>query len=148
MFVSLHVSSSLIKLFVRSRHLVESFNFFAAKCLTLISISTAMSRNMSHQPLWAPRPPIKGAFLVKEDRVLKGPLGSSLRSFARTAHSAHSLRNTTLASLARSVHGLAHSHCSLPRRTVEILGNVFMLKPRSMGTNAFLIFTRNLPHPL
>ena len=35
---------------------------------------------------------IKGAFLVKEDRVLKGPLGRSLRSFARTAHSAHLLR--------------------------------------------------------
>jgi len=48
-----------------------------------------------------------GAFLVKDDRVLKGPLGRSLRSFACTAHSAHSLcsaplcyaRFATLASL-------------------------------------------------
>ena len=38
----------------------------------------------------------KGAFLVKDDRVLKGPLGRSLRSFARTAHSAHSLRSAPL----------------------------------------------------
>ena len=54
----------------------------------------------------------EGAFLVKDDRVLKGPLGRSLRSFARTAH---------------SIHGLAHSLRSLPRRTVEILDFVFTL---------------------
>ena len=87
----------------------------------------------------------KGAFLVKEDRVLKGPLGSSLRSFARTAHSAHSLRNTTLASLARSVHGLAHSLRSLPHGIVEILEYVFTLLSRSTRTNAFLALTRNTP---
>ena len=33
----------------------------------------------------------KGAFLVRDNRVLNGPLGRLLRSFARTAHSAHSL---------------------------------------------------------
>ena len=66
----------------------------------------------------------QGAFLVKDDRVLKGPLGCSLHSFARTAHSAHSLRS---ALLARSVHGLAHSLRSLPRGTVKILEYVFML---------------------
>ena len=59
-----------------------------------------------------------GVFLVKEDRVLKGPLGRSLRSFS---HSAHSLRSATLALLARSVHGLTYSLCLLPRGTVEIL---------------------------
>ena len=41
----------------------------------------------------------KGAFLVKDDSVLKGPLGRSLRSFARTAHSAYLLRNALLAPL-------------------------------------------------
>ena len=35
----------------------------------------------------------KGAFLVKDDRVLKGPLSRSLRLFARTAHFARSLRS-------------------------------------------------------
>ena len=37
------------------------------------------------------------------------------------------LRFATLASLARSVHGLAHSLRSLPRGTVEILEYVFTL---------------------
>ena len=50
----------------------------------------------------------QGVLLVKENRVLKGPLGRSLCSFARTAHSARSLR-------------------SLPRGTVEILEYVFTL---------------------
>ena len=80
-----------------------------------------------------------GAFLVKDDRVLKGPLGRSLRSFARTAHSA-ALR---FALLARSIHGLAHSLCSLPRGTVENLEYVFTLLSRFTGTNAFFIVTRN-----
>jgi len=80
--------------------------------------------------------PSKGAFLVKDDRVSKGPLGRSLCSFARTAHSA---------TLARSVHGLAHSLRSLPRRTVEILEYVFTLLSRFTGSNAFFIFTRNTP---
>ena len=38
----------------------------------------------------------KGAFLVKDDRVLKGPLGRLLRLFTRTAHSAHLLRSAPL----------------------------------------------------
>ena len=54
----------------------------------------------------------EGAFLVKDDRVLKGPLGRSLRSFARTAHSAHSLRSALLRYICfvRSLHARA---CSL-----------------------------------
>ena len=54
---------------------------------------------------------LKGAFLVKDDRVLKGPLGRSLRSFARTAHSAHSLRSAPLryARFARSLRSRARS---------------------------------------
>ena len=81
----------------------------------------------------------QGAFQVKDDRVLKGPLGRSLRSFARTAHSAHSLRSAPL----RSVHRLAHSLRSLPRGTVEILEYVFTLLSRFTGTNTFLALTRN-----
>ena len=50
---------------------------------------------------------IKGAFLVKDDRVLKGPLGRSLRSFARTAHS---LRSAPLCSAC-----FARSLCSRAR---------------------------------
>ena len=48
---------------------------------------------------------IEGAFLVRDNRVFNGPLGRSLRLFARTA---------------RSVHGFADSLRSLPRGTVEI----------------------------
>ena len=69
----------------------------------------------------------KGAFLVIDNCVFYGPLGHSLRSFTCTAHSAHSLRSATLASLARSIHGLVHSLRSLPRGTVEIHEYVFML---------------------
>ena len=88
-----------------------------------------------------------GAFLVKDDRVFNWPLGRSLRSFARTAHSAHSLRSAPLcyARFARSVHELAHSLCSLPRGTVEILEYAFTLLSRFTGTNTFLALTRNTP---
>ena len=55
---------------------------------------------------------IKGAFLVKDDRVLKGPLGRSLRSFACTAHSAHSLRSAPLR-YARLACSLRSRACSL-----------------------------------
>ena len=53
----------------------------------------------------------EGAFLGKDDRVLKGPLGRSLRSFARTAHSAHSLRSAPLcfAPFTGSLTHFAHS---------------------------------------
>ena len=55
------------------------------------------------------------------------------------------LRFATLASLARSVHGLAHSLRSLPRGTVEIHESVFMLRSRSKETNAIVVITRNTP---
>ena len=53
----------------------------------------------------------KGAFLVKDDRVLKGSLGRSLRSFARIAHSAHLLRS--FGSLTLSTGSLTHFAHSL-----------------------------------
>ena len=87
-----------------------------------------------------------GPVSTRDNRVLKGPLGRSLRSFARTAHSAHSLRSAMLASLARSVHGLAHSLRSLPRGTVDIHESVFTLKTRFTGTIEILVVTRNTPH--
>ena len=55
------------------------------------------------------------------------------------------LRFATLASLARSVHGLAHSLCLLPCGTVEIFEYEFTLLSRFTGTNAFFVFTRNTP---
>ena len=53
----------------------------------------------------------KGAFLVKDDRVLKGPLGRSLRLFPRTAHSGHLLHRPPLcyACFARSLRLQARS---------------------------------------
>ena len=56
-----------------------------------------------------------GAFLVKDDRVLKGPLGRSLRLFTCTAHSAHSLCSAPLRSarFTRLPHSWAHSLTSL-----------------------------------
>merc|ERR1711951_255680 len=79
------------------------------------------------------------------NRVLKGPLGRSLRSFSRTGHYAHSVRSATLASLAHSVHGLAHSLRSLPHGTVEIHEYVFTLKTRFTGTIEILVVSRNRP---
>ena len=68
----------------------ESFNFRCAYLQTreprAIEIRTFES------------PSSKGAFLVTDTRVFNGPLGGSLRLFARTAHSAHSLRSALLCS--------------------------------------------------
>ena len=57
----------------------------------------------------------EGAILVTDNRVLNGPLGRSLRSFARTAHSALSLRSAPLcyARFARSLRSRARSLTSL-----------------------------------
>ena len=55
------------------------------------------------------------------------------------------LRFAMLASLARSVHGLAHSLRSLPRGTVEIHESVFMLKSCFTGKIEILDVTRNTP---
>ena len=68
-----------------------------------------------------------GDVLVRNNRVLNRPLGRLLRSFARTPDSALSLHS---ASLARFVHGLAHSLHSLPHGTVEIHEYVIMLLSR------------------
>ena len=70
----------------------------------------------------------EGAFLVRENCVLKGPFGCSLPLFTHTAHSAHSLRSAPLryTSFAQSLCSRAHSLCSLPRGTVEIHEYVFM----------------------
>ena len=50
------------------------------------------------------------------------------------------------ASLVHSLQGLARSHHSLPRGTVEIHESVLMLKSRFTGTNAILVVTRNTPN--
>ena len=77
----------------------------------------------------------------------------SLAMFVRSHRSLRLLapqRSSSLCSLrllACSVHGLAHSLCSLPRGTVKILEYVFTLLSRFMGSNAFFIFTRNTPLP-
>ena len=85
---------------------------------------------------------------MRDNRASKGPLGRSLRSLlapltplTRSA----ALRFATLASLARSVHGLAHSLCSLPRGTVEIHKSVFTLKSRFKEVNVFDVVTRSTP---
>ena len=56
---------------------------------------------------------LKGAFLVKDDRVLKGPLGRSLCSITRTSHSAHSPRSALLRLLASFTGSLTHFAHSL-----------------------------------
>ena len=72
---------------------------------------------------------VLGPVSTRDNRVLKGPLGRSLRSFARTAHSAHSIRGAPLrcARFARSLHSRARSLRSLPHGTVEIHETVFTL---------------------
>ena len=56
-----------------------------------------------------------GPVSSRDNRVLKEPLGRSLRSFARTAHSAHSLCSALLryARFACSLHSRARSLTSL-----------------------------------
>ena len=51
-----------------------------------------------------------GPVSTRDNRVLKGPLGRSLRSFARTAHSAHSahsLRRAPLGYICLNLFGYA-----------------------------------------
>ena len=50
-----------------------------------------------------------------------------------------------LASLACSVHVLAHSFRSLPHGTVEIHEYVFILRTRLTGIKAIIVVTRNTP---
>ena len=60
-----------------------------------------------------------GAFLVADNRFLKGPLGRSLSSFTCTAHcslgcSLHSFTCTAHCSLGRSLHSFTRTaHCSV-----------------------------------
>ena len=72
----------------------------------------------------------EGAYLVTNNRILNRPLGRSLRSFARTAHSAHLLRSALLwyvrfamiALFAHLLHSQARSLTSLtPSRTVKFI---------------------------
>ena len=94
-----------------------------------------------------------GAFLVRDNRVLNKPLGRSLRSFACTAHSTHSLCSTplryacfaslllswarSLTLLTPSIHGLTHSLCSLSHKTLGLWNHeyVFTLKKCLMEKN-------------
>ena len=83
----------------------------------------------------------EGVFLVADNHVLNEPLGRPLRSFARTALSAH-----FFAALS-SVYRLACSLLSLPPGTVENHENVFMLKTRHTEVIAFVVITGNTPLP-
>ena len=87
----------------------------------------------------------KGLFLVKAIAFLTG---HSVARYIRLLTPLIPLTRFTalhFATLAQSIHGLAHSLRSLPRGTVEILECVFTLLSRFTGTNAFLALTRNTP---
>ena len=89
-----------------------------------------------------------GLFLLVTIAFLKGhSVARYVRSLAPLTPLTRSaaLRFATLASLARSIHGLAHSLHSLSRGTVEILEYVFTLLSRFTGTNAIVVVTRNTP---
>ena len=123
------------------------------------SSSSASSAPLATPPRTSPSskpkalPPFTSSNRVKTNRQIGGvssyrqsrfePATRSLATFVPSHRSLRSL--ATLASLARSVHGLAHSLCSLPRGTVENLEYVFTLLSRFTGTNAFLALTRNTP---
>ena len=89
-----------------------------------------------------------GPVSSRDNRVLTGhSVARYVRSLAPLTSLTRSaaLRIAKLASLACSVHGLAHSLRSLPRGTVEIHESVFTLRTRLAGAYAFLVFTRNTP---
>ena len=93
----------------------------------------------------------KGSVCTCDNRIFIGPLGRSLRSFACTAQSAHSLRSAPLcyarfARLLRSrACSLTHFAHFLPCGMVEIHEYVFILWSRFTGRNAFLVVCRNAP---
>ena len=82
----------------------------------------------------------QGQFLVMTIAFLTG------HSVAHSAHLLRSARFATLALLARSIHGLAHSLRSLSCGAVEIHESVFMPRSRSKETNAIMVVTRNTPN--
>merc|ERR1712168_840805 len=89
-----------------------------------------------------------GLFLVVTIAFLTGhSVARYIRSLAPLTPLTRSaaLRFATLALLARSIHGLAHSLCSLPCGTVEINESVFTLKSHFNETNVFDVVTRNMP---
>ena len=70
---------------------------------------------------------IIGSVSTHTNHIFNRPLGRSLRSFAHTTHSPHSLHSAAF-------HSQAHSLCSLPRGMVEIHEYVFTLKTRFIET--------------
>ena len=96
-----------------------------------------------------------GLFLVTQNRVLNGLSNRVLHSFALAAYSTDLLCSATFASLACSVHGLAHSLCLFPCGIVEISEYVIMLKmqitgltgkTRLTGKNALVVDSRITPN--
>ena len=89
----------------------------------------------------------------REDAAQKGPRDSLgiflvaryVRSLALLKSLTHSaaLCFVTFVSLAHSIHGLAHSLCSLSREIVETLEYVFTLKTHFTGTIEVLVVTGN-----
>ena len=67
-----------------------------------------MTDIIQHRYLWDSEP-----VSTRDNGVLKGPLGRLLRSFARTAHSAHLLRSALLCLLTPFTGSLTHSTHSL-----------------------------------
>ena len=75
---------------------------------------------------------VLGPVSTRNNRVLKGPLGRSLRSFARTAHSAHSAHSLRSApscsALLRSLCSLAPFMGSLTHFAHSLVGQLKFMK--------------------
>ena len=71
---------------------IQIFFFLQFSCCFLILSCVGISLSLTLSSFASFCGPVSS----RDNRVLKGPLGRSLRSFARTAHSAHSLRSAPL----------------------------------------------------
>ena len=89
------------------------------------------------------KPIVKWEGNKSEQRIVLLLLIASV--FSQAADGTSCVRFATLTLLACSVHGLAHSLCSLLRGRVEILEYVLTLLSRFTGRNEFLAVTTNTP---
>ena len=69
----------------------------------------------------------EGLFLVRDNRVFKGPFGRSLRLFACATYSAHSAHSLCSAALCYTPFMGLLTHFAHSHGTIEILNNVFTL---------------------
>ena len=102
-----------------------------------VACTQLKTMNKKHGKILTRPTPFMGVFLVTNNRVFYGPYSRSLCSFARTAHSNHSLHFTPLTLLARSIHGSCFLNCvkNFSNSGLQKMASLHLLLQCSTTTN-------------